>query len=129
MILYFHSDKVETSSRRTSISSTKMNENPSSARSSPIIPSSPPINKSMMSTVFNTSTTATTTENNIRASLRNHHQEQQQEPMTLAGTNFNKSHDPRSYLDKVPKLVKTRSGSVLSRNTILKMDHFPSGKN
>ncbi|KAI8143663.1 inositol hexakisphosphate-domain-containing protein [Fennellomyces sp. T-0311] len=41
----------------------------------------------------------------------------------------NQSHDPRSYLDKVISLVKTRTGSVLARNTILKMDHFSSGTN
>ncbi|KAI9320761.1 inositol hexakisphosphate-domain-containing protein [Dichotomocladium elegans] len=36
---------------------------------------------------------------------------------------------PYALLDMVTTVVKTRSGSVLSRNTILKMDHFPSGTN
>ncbi|KAI9496168.1 inositol hexakisphosphate-domain-containing protein [Zychaea mexicana] len=50
--------------------------------------------------------------------------------MTLAAAAAaGQSHDPRSYLDVVTSLVKTRSGSVLARNTILKMDHFPSGTN
>ncbi|KAI9267887.1 inositol hexakisphosphate-domain-containing protein [Phascolomyces articulosus] len=115
-------DKVDTSPRRTSVSSTRMSEASFSARSSPIISGSPPISNhknQIMSTVYTD-----------RVSLRNH------EPMILAGTASSAtttitrpSHDPRSYLDKVTKLVKTRSGSVLSRNTILKMDHFPSGTN
>ncbi|OZJ03826.1 hypothetical protein BZG36_03823 [Bifiguratus adelaidae] len=36
---------------------------------------------------------------------------------------------PRQLLKMVGPLVKNRQGSVLSRNTILKMDHFPSGLN
>ncbi|KAI7904707.1 inositol hexakisphosphate-domain-containing protein [Cokeromyces recurvatus] len=35
--------------------------------------------------------------------------------------------DPFSLLKMAPNIVKTRKGSVLVRNTILKMDHFPSG--
>ncbi|KAG2217368.1 hypothetical protein INT45_012238 [Circinella minor] len=116
-------DKVETSSRRTSISSTKIHENSSSSRSSPTLPNSPFMNKS---TLLNHSITTTTTENNNRVPLRNQHP---QEDPTFIGSNSNISHDPKSYLEKVTKLIKTRSGSVLSRNTILKMDHFPSGTN
>ncbi|KAI9473878.1 MAG: inositol hexakisphosphate-domain-containing protein [Benjaminiella poitrasii] len=37
--------------------------------------------------------------------------------------------DPFSLLKMAPSIVKTRKGSVLARNTILKMDHFSSGTN
>ncbi|KAI8886446.1 hypothetical protein K501DRAFT_177643 [Backusella circina FSU 941] len=37
--------------------------------------------------------------------------------------------DPLSLLKIVPRIVNTRKGSVLARNTILKMDHFSSGTN
>jgi len=40
---------------------------------------------------------------------------------------FTTQHDPKRLLNVVTSVVKTRSGSVLARNTILKMDHFPSG--
>ncbi|KAI8971777.1 inositol hexakisphosphate-domain-containing protein [Mycotypha africana] len=39
------------------------------------------------------------------------------------------SQDPHHLLDIVKNLVRTRHGSVLSRNTILKMDHFEKGVN
>lgn len=39
-----------------------------------------------------------------------------------------KSIDPITLLKMAPTIVKTRKGSVLARNTILKMDHFSSGK-
>ena len=35
--------------------------------------------------------------------------------------------DPYSLLRMAPHIVKSRKGSVLARNTILKMDHFLSG--
>lgn len=38
-----------------------------------------------------------------------------------------KTQDPRYLLDAVKNLMRTRHGSVLSRNTILKMDHFEKG--
>lgn len=41
----------------------------------------------------------------------------------------NPTENLRSLLDMVTSLVKTRTGSVLTRNTILKMDHFASGNN
>jgi hypothetical protein len=37
--------------------------------------------------------------------------------------------DPYTLLKIAPNVVKTRKGSVLARNTILKMDHFSSGTN
>ncbi|KAI8377229.1 inositol hexakisphosphate-domain-containing protein [Choanephora cucurbitarum] len=37
--------------------------------------------------------------------------------------------DPYSLLRMAPHIVKSRKGSVLARNTILKMDHFLSGTN
>ncbi|KAI8354158.1 inositol hexakisphosphate-domain-containing protein [Blakeslea trispora] len=37
--------------------------------------------------------------------------------------------DPYSLLKMAPHIVKSRKGSVLARNTILKMDHFLSGTN
>ncbi|RCI07158.1 hypothetical protein CU098_013780 [Rhizopus stolonifer] len=37
--------------------------------------------------------------------------------------------DPHSLLKMAPNVVKSRKGSVLARNTILKMDHFSSGTN
>ncbi|KAI7872941.1 inositol hexakisphosphate-domain-containing protein [Spinellus fusiger] len=37
--------------------------------------------------------------------------------------------DPRNLLKQVKNLVHTRTGSVLTRNSILKMDHFSSGTN
>jgi hypothetical protein len=37
--------------------------------------------------------------------------------------------DPRYLLNAVKNLMRTRHGSVLSRNTILKMDHFEKGMN
>ncbi|KAI8970529.1 inositol hexakisphosphate-domain-containing protein [Pilobolus umbonatus] len=37
--------------------------------------------------------------------------------------------DPTTLLRIAPTIVKTRKGSVLARNTILKMDHFLSGTN
>ncbi|GAA5805134.1 inositol hexakisphosphate-domain-containing protein [Helicostylum pulchrum] len=40
-----------------------------------------------------------------------------------------KSIDPFTLLKMAPNVVKTRKGSVLARNTILKMDHFQSGTN
>ncbi|KAI9265662.1 inositol hexakisphosphate-domain-containing protein [Helicostylum pulchrum] len=40
-----------------------------------------------------------------------------------------KTQDPRRLLDAVKNLMRTRHGSVLSRNTILKMDHFEKGTN
>ncbi|KAG2202051.1 hypothetical protein INT47_006243 [Mucor saturninus] len=40
-----------------------------------------------------------------------------------------KSIDPITLLKMAPNVVKTRKGSVLARNTILKMDHFSSGTN
>ncbi|CAO3609264.1 unnamed protein product [Cunninghamella echinulata] len=42
---------------------------------------------------------------------------------------INQGHDPRSLLKAVRPLIKSRSGTVLTRNTILKMDHFSSGTN
>lgn len=36
--------------------------------------------------------------------------------------------DPRHLLNTVKNLMRTRHGSVLTRNTILKMDHFEKGK-
>ena len=39
------------------------------------------------------------------------------------------SPDPMSHLHRsAPSIVKTRSGSVLSRGFILKTDHYPSGE-
>jgi len=38
------------------------------------------------------------------------------------------SQDPRYLLNAVKNLMRTRHGSVLTRNTILKMDHFEKGK-
>lgn len=38
------------------------------------------------------------------------------------------SQDPRYLLNTVKNLMRTRQGSVLTRNTILKMDHFEKGK-
>jgi hypothetical protein len=46
---------------------------------------------------------------------------------TMVAKPFTAQHDPKRLLNVVTSVVKTRSGSVLSRNTILKMDHFPSG--
>jgi hypothetical protein len=46
---------------------------------------------------------------------------------TMVAKPFVAQHDPKRLLNVVTSVVKTRSGSVLSRNTILKMDHFPSG--
>ncbi|KAI8337728.1 inositol hexakisphosphate-domain-containing protein [Chlamydoabsidia padenii] len=40
-----------------------------------------------------------------------------------------KQTDPRSLLRAVRTLIKSRSGTVLTRNTILKADHFSSGTN
>jgi hypothetical protein len=37
------------------------------------------------------------------------------------------SQDPRYLLNAVKNLMRTRHGSVLIRNTILKMDHFEKG--
>lgn len=37
------------------------------------------------------------------------------------------SQDPRHLLNTVKNLMRTRHGSVLTRNTILKMDHFEKG--
>lgn len=37
------------------------------------------------------------------------------------------SQDPRHLLTTVKNLMRTRHGSVLTRNTILKMDHFEKG--
>ncbi|KAI8984466.1 inositol hexakisphosphate-domain-containing protein [Mycotypha africana] len=37
--------------------------------------------------------------------------------------------EPYSLLKMAPNIVKTRKGSVLARNTILKMDHFSRGTN
>ncbi|CAO3641156.1 unnamed protein product [Mucor fragilis] len=39
------------------------------------------------------------------------------------------SQDPRYLLNAVKNLMRTRHGSVLTRNTILKMDHFEKGMN
>ncbi|KAI7898613.1 inositol hexakisphosphate-domain-containing protein [Cokeromyces recurvatus] len=39
------------------------------------------------------------------------------------------SQDPRYLLNIVKNLMRTRHGSVLTRNTILKMDHFEKGMN
>ncbi|KAI8638964.1 inositol hexakisphosphate-domain-containing protein [Parasitella parasitica] len=39
------------------------------------------------------------------------------------------SQDPRYLLKAVKNLMRTRHGSVLTRNTILKMDHFEKGMN
>lgn len=41
---------------------------------------------------------------------------------------INNTLDPFSLLKMAPNVVKSRKGSVLARNTILKMDHFSSGK-
>lgn len=41
---------------------------------------------------------------------------------------INTTLDPSSLLKMAPNVVKSRKGSVLARNTILKMDHFSSGK-
>jgi hypothetical protein len=41
----------------------------------------------------------------------------------------NADESPRALLNVVTSLVRSRRGSVLARNTILKMDHFPSGTN
>lgn len=38
-----------------------------------------------------------------------------------------KQQDPRQLLNVVKNLIRTRHGSVLTRNTILKMDHFEKG--
>jgi hypothetical protein len=43
-------------------------------------------------------------------------------------TDQQKKLDPHTLLKMAPNVVKTRKGSVLARNTILKMDHFSSGK-
>jgi hypothetical protein len=40
---------------------------------------------------------------------------------------INNTLDPFSLLKMAPNVVKSRKGSVLARNTILKMDHFSSG--
>ncbi|KAI8060490.1 inositol hexakisphosphate-domain-containing protein [Gongronella butleri] len=37
--------------------------------------------------------------------------------------------DPKSLLTSVSSIIKSRNGTVLTRNTILKMDHFSSGTN
>ncbi|KAL7332462.1 hypothetical protein PS15p_204505 [Mucor circinelloides] len=42
---------------------------------------------------------------------------------------INNTLDPFSLLKMAPNVVKSRKGSVLARNTILKMDHFSSGTN
>ncbi|GAN09242.1 metal ion binding oxidoreductase [Mucor ambiguus] len=42
---------------------------------------------------------------------------------------INTTLDPFSLLKMAPNVVKSRKGSVLARNTILKMDHFSSGTN
>ncbi|KAL0085283.1 inositol hexakisphosphate-domain-containing protein [Phycomyces blakesleeanus] len=47
----------------------------------------------------------------------------------LIGKPSQPSLDPRQWLNQVTSLVKTRNGSVLGRNAILKMDHFSSGTN
>ncbi|KAG2207019.1 hypothetical protein INT47_008488 [Mucor saturninus] len=44
-------------------------------------------------------------------------------------TDIEKTQDPRYLLGAVKNLMRTRHGSVLSRNTILKMDHFEKGVN
>lgn len=41
---------------------------------------------------------------------------------------INTALDPFSLLKMAPNVVKSRKGSVLARNIILKMDHFSSGK-
>lgn len=46
---------------------------------------------------------------------------------TMMAKPFTIQHDPKRLLNVVTSVVKNRSGSVLSRSTILKMDHFPSG--
>ncbi|KAG1133218.1 hypothetical protein G6F42_001646 [Rhizopus arrhizus] len=43
--------------------------------------------------------------------------------------NPNEDSDPFNLLKMAPTIVKKRKGSVLARNTILKMDHFLSGTN
>lgn len=42
---------------------------------------------------------------------------------------MDRTQDPRYLLGAVKNLMRTRHGSVLSRNTILKMDHFEKGVN
>lgn len=44
-------------------------------------------------------------------------------PLLQDGSN----RDPRYLLKVVKNLMRTRNGSVLTRNTILKMDHFEKG--
>lgn len=46
-------------------------------------------------------------------------------PLLQEGSN----RDPRYLLNVVKNLMRTRNGSVLTRNTILKMDHFEKGMN
>ncbi|CAO3589334.1 unnamed protein product [Absidia cylindrospora] len=46
-----------------------------------------------------------------------------------SGLPTSKHSDPQSLLKTVRTLVKSRSGTVLTRNTILKADHFSSGTN
>ncbi|KAJ2964084.1 hypothetical protein NQZ79_g1039 [Umbelopsis isabellina] len=50
-----------------------------------------------------------------------------QQGHTMVAKPYTTQYDPRNLLKVVTSVVKTRSGSVLARNTILKMDHFPSG--
>lgn len=50
-------------------------------------------------------------------------EEQQSTPLSEAAS----AQDPRYLLNAVKNLMRTRKGSVLTRNTILKMDHFEKG--
>lgn len=61
------------------------------------------------------------------ASIRNNVIPRPNKDQGSIGNSTQSTQDPRAFLDAVTSLVRTRTGSVLARNTILKMDHFPSG--
>lgn len=97
------SEQADTPPRRSSLSKDPLTRvgGSSSIPNSPLLPRNPVM-----------------ADNKERASLRG--------PSVLSP---NPTENLRSLLDMVTSVVKTRTGSVLTRNTILKMDHFASGTN
>lgn len=95
-------EQADTPPRRSSLSKDPLTRvgGSSSIPNSPLLPRNPVM-----------------ADNKERASLRG--------PSVLSP---NPTENLRSLLDMVTSVVKTRTGSVLTRNTILKMDHFASGK-
>ncbi|KAG1474862.1 hypothetical protein G6F56_000086 [Rhizopus delemar] len=62
--------------------------------------------------------------NFVPPKIPGHHSRQNSTSQSIA-----REHDPCTLLKMAPSIVKKRKGSVLARNTILKMDHFLSGTN